>query len=97
MLEEIRLYRLMLRGQMTNPPVNVADELNKKDKLARELESTAFGDNEPSLGRLNNGFTSVFNVLQNSDTTPTTQIINAVKELEEQLRALKTKWEILKK
>ena len=96
-LEEIRLYRLMLRGQMTNPPVNVADELNKKDKLARELESTAFGDNEPSFGRLNNGFTSVFNVLQNSDTTPTTQIINAVKELEEQLRALKTKWEILKK
>ena len=96
-LEEIRLYRLMLRGQLTNPPVNVADELNKKDKMARELESSPQGSNEPSFGRLNSSFTSVFNVLQNSDTTPTTQIINAAKELEEQLRALKTKWEILKK
>ena len=60
-LEEIRLYRLMLRDQMTNPPVTVADELNKKDKTARELENTPTGSNEPSFGRLNNSFASLFN------------------------------------
>ncbi len=96
-LEEIRLYRLMLKGQMTNPSANVADELNKKDKQARELESTQFGSTEPSFGRMNNGFASVFNALQNSDMPPTSQMINAAKALQEQLKALKTKWGMMKK
>jgi len=95
-LEEIRLYRLMLRGQMTNPPVTVADELNKKDKAARELESTPQGSNEPSFGRLNNSFASIFNTLQDSDRPPTTQAIAALAEAQKQLAELKTKWAALK-
>ena len=96
-LDEIRLYRLMLHGQMTNPPVTVADELNRKDKAARELESTPQGSTEPSFGRLNSSFGSVFNSLQDSDWPPTTQMINAVKELQQQLNSLIAKWEELKK
>lgn len=96
-LDEIRLFRLMLRGQMTNPPVTVADELNKKDKAVRELESTPQGSTEPSFGRLNSSFGSVFNSLQDSDWPPTTQMINAAKELQQQLNSLKKKWEELKK
>ena len=87
----------MLRGQMTNPPASVADELNKKDKIARELESTPQGSTEPSFGRLNGSFASVFNVLQDSDWPPTSQMINAANELQHQLDALKKKWEELKK
>jgi hypothetical protein len=96
-LEEIRLYRLQLKGQLTNAAPVVADELNKKDKVARELESTPFGSTEPSFGRLNSGFASVFNALQDSDMPPTTQMINAVKELNQQMTTLKKKWADLKK
>jgi hypothetical protein len=46
---------------------------------------------------LNNGFASVFNALQDSDMPPTTQMINAVKELNQQMIVLKKKWEELKK
>jgi photosystem II stability/assembly factor-like uncharacterized protein len=66
-LEEIRLYRSMLHSQLTNTVPAVADELNSKDKTARELEATAQGSNEPSFGRLNSGFASVFGALQDSD------------------------------
>ena len=96
-LEEIRLYRSNLKSQMTNAAPSVADELNKKDKLARELENTPQGSTEPSFGRLNSGFASVFGSLQDSDMPPTTQMINAVKELNQQMIVLKKKWEALKK
>jgi len=91
-LDEIRSFRSNLKNQITN-----ADELNKKDKALRELESTPQGSTEPSFGRLNTGFASVFNVLQDSDMPPTTQMINAVKELNQQMAILKKKWEDLKK
>jgi hypothetical protein len=96
-LEDIRLYRSQLKSQLTTLSPSAVDELNKKDKLARELEATPQGSTEPSFGRLNSGFASVFNVLQDSDMPPTTQMINAVKELNQQMIALKKKWEDLKK
>ena len=96
-LKDIRLFRLMLGAQMTNPPAPLADELNKKDKQAKELESTAQGNNEPSFTRLNNGFAGLFGALQDSDMPPTTQMINTAKELQQQLKSLKAKWEALKK
>lgn len=91
-LDEIRLYRSNLKNQISN-----ADELNKKDKLARELENTPQGSTEPSFGRLNGGFASVFSALQDSDMPPTAQLINAVKELNQQMIVLKKKWEDIKK
>ena len=91
-LEDIHSYRSNLKSQFSNP-----DELNKKDKLVRELESTPQGSSEPSFGRINNGLASVFNALQDSDMPPTTQMINAVKELNQQMIVLKKKWAELKK
>ena len=91
-LDGIRLYRLNLKNQISN-----VDELNKKDKIARELENTPQGSTELSFGRLNGGFASVFGALQDSDTPPTTQMINAVKELNQQMIVLKKKWVELKK
>ena len=96
-LEDIRLYRSQLNSQLTTLSPSAIDELNKKDKLAKELEATPQGSTEPSFSRLNSGFASVFNVLQDSDMPPTTQMINAVKELNQQMIALQKKWENLKK
>jgi hypothetical protein len=95
-LEEIRLYRLMLKGQMTNPPVTVADELNKKDKQAALLENNPTGSNDPSFRRCNNTFASIFGVLQDSDRPPTTQTIAALTEIQKQFAELKAKWAELK-
>ena len=95
-LEEIRLYRLMLRGQMTNPPASVADELNRKDKQAALLENNPPGSNDPSFRKLNNSFASLFNVIQDSDRPPTTQAIAALAETQKQLQQLVTKWDALK-
>jgi photosystem II stability/assembly factor-like uncharacterized protein len=95
-LEEIRLYRLMLRGQMTNPPVTVADELNKKDKQAELLENNPPGSNAPSFRRFNNSFASIFNTLQDSDRPPTAQALAALIETQKQLQELTTKWMVLK-
>ncbi len=95
-LEEIRLYRLMLRGQMTNPPVTVADELNKKDKQAALLENNPPGSNDPSFRRFNNLFASFFNTLQDSDRPPTSQTIAALFETQKQFEELKRKWYALK-
>ena len=96
-LEKIRLYRMMLRGQMTNPPVTVADELSKKDKVAAALENTPAGSMEQSFTKLNGSFTSIFNILQESDSTPTVQTINTLTEAQKQFQVLQTKWLVLKK
>ena len=95
-LEEIRLYRLMLRGQMTNPPVMVADEMNRKDKEAALLENNPPGSNDPSFRRMNNYFASIFGLLQESDRPPTTQALAAFAETQKQLQELITKWNSLK-
>jgi hypothetical protein len=87
-LEEISSYRSSIK--------NSADFSNK-DNALKNLEVTPQGSTAPSFGRLNNGFESAFNALQESDMPPTTQMINAVKELNQQLIVLKKKWETLRK
>jgi len=91
-IEDIRSYRSSLRNKITNP-----DELSKKDKEAAALESSPQGSQAESFGKINGEFTSIFGVLQDSDTPPTTQTIAAFKEADTAFKELKKKWEILKK
>jgi hypothetical protein len=97
LLDEIRLYRSQLKSELTNAAASVVDVLNKKDKLARELETTPQGSTDWSFARLTSSFASVFNALQDSDMPPTMQMINAAKELNQQMIILKKRWEALKK
>jgi photosystem II stability/assembly factor-like uncharacterized protein len=87
-LAEISAYRSSIK--------NSAD-FNKKENVLLALETTPQGSNEPSFGRVNNGFASAFNALQDSDMPPTVQMINAVKELQLQLAMLKKKWDTIRK
>ena len=106
-LQEIRSYRAMLKGQMTNAPASVADALSKKDKEAAALENSPQGSpvaagglpqaqQDPSFGRLNGAFATLLNVLQETDMPPTTQTVAAVKEAQKQLNDLVKKWDQLK-
>jgi hypothetical protein len=96
-LEEIRLYRLMLRGEITNPPPPVGSDLDNRNNQAALLENNPPGSNAPSFRRCNNSFAAIFNTLQDSDRPLTTQAIVALAETQKQLQELKTKWTALKK
>jgi hypothetical protein len=91
-LEEIHSYRSSLKNQITNP-----DELTKKDKEAAALETTPQGSQAESFVKVNAEFASIFNILQDSDTPPTTQTIAALKEANAALIELKKKWAAFKK
>jgi len=103
-LNEIRIYRAKLKSQMINPPSNLADELNRKDKEASALENTPQAgpsvaldvSQASSFGRLNNNFASLQNTLQEADMPPTTQTIKAVGDAQKQLNELLKKWNNLK-
>ena len=86
-LDEIKTYRAKFTGDQNTPVL----------KEVMSLENTAPGNNEPSFNRLNNAFSSLFSALQDSDMSPTTQMINGVKEAMKSFNELKLKWEKLKK
>ncbi len=67
-------------------------KLKAQNQLVKEIETSKAG-----FSRLMNSFASVHAALQDSDMPPTTQQINAVKELQQQLNELKKKWNELKK
>ena len=96
-LEEIGAYRSQLKNQITNASAATAGDLNKKDKEAAALETTPQGSQAESFTKVNGEFASIFNILQDSDTTPTTQVIEAFKEANAGFKELKKKWEALKK
>jgi photosystem II stability/assembly factor-like uncharacterized protein len=96
-LEEIRGYRAKLKSEMAKTSPSVAETLNKKDKEASALESTPQGSQAESFTKVNSEFASLFNILQDSDTPPTTQLIAAFKEAEAGFIELKKKWAALNK
>ena len=81
LVNEIRRFRVMLRSQMTNAENRVVEELNKKDKLAKELEEIA--------GRMNSSYSGIFSSLQEADMAPTNVMMKAV------LVDLQKQWTIL--
>ncbi len=50
----------------------------------------------PSLNRFNGAFTSLLDLLQEADATPTTQATNAVREAQAQLTQLLARWQTVK-
>ncbi len=63
------------------------EEMNKATKTPQTTEL------EGKLNKLNNGFTSIFNILHDSDTAPTTQTITAVNDAKKNLKELMDVWE----
>ena len=61
------------------------------NQQAKEIETSQSG-----FSRLMNSFASVHSVLQDSDMPPTSQQINAAKQLQQQLNELKKKWNEIK-
>jgi len=95
-LKEIQRFRVMLQSQLTSAMIKVAEKLGPLERKAGQLENTPQGSQEPSFGRINNSFASIFNILQNSDRPPTSQAISALAETQNQKQQLMIKWKEIK-
>jgi photosystem II stability/assembly factor-like uncharacterized protein len=95
--QEVHRYRAGLQSQLTSAEIHVAERLGPLEKEAGKLENTLPGSQEPSFGRLNSAFTSIFNTLQDSDRPPTAQTISAMTLAKKQLQELVARWNELKK
>ena len=95
-LKDIKAYRSKLQSSLTNASADAANKLNSLDKEAAALENTQRGSNEPSFGRLNGIFSSLMGLLQESDTAPTSQAVQAFNDAKKQFDGLKKKWAELK-
>ena len=95
-LKEIRAFRSQLKSQLTDATSSVTEKLGPLEKQAGQLENTPQNSQEPSFGRLNSAFGSLFNVLQENDMPPTSQAITGVADSQKQLQQLLMKWKELK-
>jgi photosystem II stability/assembly factor-like uncharacterized protein len=68
----------------------IVDSLNR-------LQDGERGSRQASLNQLNGTFASLFNLLQESDRPPTTQVISAMKNAQADLQTLLGKWSEMKK
>ena len=87
-LQEIRSFRSQASGSN-----GITSEMEKQ---LSQLENTPAASQDPSFGRLNNAFGSLFNVIQETDMPPTTQSIAAAMEFQKQLELLLAKWKKLR-
>jgi hypothetical protein len=88
LLNEIRTYRAKLRSQMVNAAITSSEELNKKDKLVKDLEE--------SVSALNAGFARLFSVLQESDWPPTETMIKTEADLQKQWQEILSRKNLMK-
>jgi photosystem II stability/assembly factor-like uncharacterized protein len=71
--------------------------MKTKSEEITKLQTTQRGSRDISFSQLNDAFSSLLGTLQDNDSRPTTQVINAVKEAQINLQKLMEKWNKLKK
>jgi hypothetical protein len=95
-LKEIKSFRSRLQSQLTNAEQGVAAKLGPIEKAAGLLENASNGKTETNFERLSNVLATIFNTLQESDRPPTTQVMEALSEAQQQLNELSNKWNEIK-
>ncbi|MBA3647363.1 MAG: glycoside hydrolase [Chitinophagales bacterium] len=71
--------------------------LKELDRKLALIQNSEAGNSKSSLSGLDDAFTTLFNILQGADMTPTLQTISAVKENLKAWKDLNGKWEQFKK
>ena len=96
-LKSIGELRQNLKNRMANANSAAADHLKYLDQQLALLENPGPASTAYGFARLNAGYASVFNILQDTEMPPTTQTVQALAELEKAARELNSKWEALRK
>jgi hypothetical protein len=96
-LDTIQHYRAILKSNLEKTTAALPQALSATDLQLMSLENTAQGSTEPSFQRMNSALASIFNILQDSEMPPTSQLIQASTEAFHSFEGLVKKWETFKK
>ena len=95
-LTEIKDLKLKTKGLLPNSNVPETDKLKALETKISTLENTPQGSTEPSFTRLESAFSSVYNILHDTDMPPTSQTISAANENMVKMKTLMVQWNTLK-
>ena len=95
-LEEITTVKKQLKDALTNAKTPVSDKLKTLETKILALENTPQGNSEPNFSRLESAFSSLFNILHDTDMPPTSQTISAVNENMGKMKTLMAQWQEVK-
>ena len=95
-LSEIKDLKLNIKGLLANSKVPETDKLKALESKLSTLENTLQGNTEPSFSRLESAFSSVYNILHDTDMPPTSQTISAANENIAKMKTLMAQWNALK-
>ena len=96
-LKEIREFQETLRPRISSSTGTEKEKLENLNKELGSLVNSSPTNPQPSFGRLNTAFSSLFNQLEETDNAPTSQVISGVKQAQADFEKLKIKWSGLKK
>jgi hypothetical protein len=91
-LKEITDLRRKIKERLPDAMGSVITELNACDTLAARFETTSATTQKENFKGLEGMLGSVFNILQESDMSPTSQAIAAAKETDQAFKTVWQKW-----
>ena len=95
-LNEIKDLKLKIKDLLPNSKAAETDKLKALESKISNLENTPQGNTEPSFSRLESAFSSVYNILHDTDMPPTSQTISAANDNMVKMKTLMAKWNALK-
>ena len=95
-LNEIKDLKLKIKDLLPNSKAAETDKLKALESKISILENTPQGSIEPSFSRLEFAFSSVYNILHDTDMPPTSQTISAANDNMLKMKTLLAQWNTLK-
>jgi photosystem II stability/assembly factor-like uncharacterized protein len=96
-LKDIREFQEGLKARLSSASGTEKEKLENLNKELGSLINNSPTNPQPSFGRLNTSFSTLFNQLEETDNPPTSQLISGVKQAQADFEKLKIKWSGLKK
>ena len=95
-LAEIKMMKQQIQNLLPKSKASVSNNLTALNTKISALENTPRGSTEPSFTRLESAFSSLFNILQDTDMPPTSQTVAAANETMGVMKTLLEQWQTIK-
>ncbi len=89
---KITEFRNLIKAKLNGADAATTEKLNMLDKEAASIMNGKPGSNDPSFGRLNGVFATVFNIVQDAERPVTVQVKATHEDAKIQLGKLQTQW-----
>ncbi len=91
-LGKIASLHQQIKNILPRAGIPLVKQLNKLDSTLTLLENPALGNATRGFNKINNDFAGIFNVVNDSEMPPTTQITEAAEKVRSDLELLLIKW-----